>query len=240
MATLPPYDPKFKLAIAVFPKPETENDQLHDESVSAAIVAADLISSTRLKLKLDSVHTEYSAQYLVDNAAGSHGHKLTVKGCLEFALKNGIPKAEDWPQLGSVSKPPSSYKPALVTMKGKVVVPKNLEEVVDMLDLVVHQPLGAKLHVLNPHLELQGIYCGPTGEPASYVGLRDGIILGSGEDPRKGHCNSEDMAQAEVYNPESGYEQVVCAAVSGRRAGLFNIGPSYLLVDYCVPLLSID
>ncbi|XP_010501962.1 PREDICTED: uncharacterized protein LOC104779303 [Camelina sativa] len=149
-----------------------------DESVSAAIVAADLISSTRLKLKLDSVHTEYSAQYLVDNAAGSHGHKLTVKGCLEFALKNGIPKAEDWPQLGSVSKPPSSYKPALVTMKGKVVVPKNLEEVVDMLDLVVHQPLGAKLHVLNPHLELQGIYCGPTGEPASYVGLRDGIILG--------------------------------------------------------------
>ncbi|XP_006304151.2 LOW QUALITY PROTEIN: protein HEAT-INDUCED TAS1 TARGET 5 [Capsella rubella] len=163
---LPPYDPNFALAVAYFPKPKTENDQEHDEAVSAAMVAVDLISSARLKIKLDSVYTEYSAQYLVDNAAGSTGHKLTVKGCLEFALNKGIPKAEDWPQLGSESKPPSSYKPALVSMKGKVIVPKDLEEA---SDLVVHLPVGAKLHVFNPHIELQkdAIYVAPqVSEPA--------------------------------------------------------------------------
>ncbi|XP_010442215.1 PREDICTED: uncharacterized protein LOC104725285 [Camelina sativa] len=149
---LPPYDPSFTMAFRIGGGTEIVNDQEeHDESASAAIVAADLISSARLALKLDSVHTEYSAQYLVDNA-GSHGRKLTVKDCLECALNKGIPKAEDWPHLGSVSKPPSSYKPALVSMKGQVIEPKDIEEA---RDLLVHQPVGAKLHVFSPHLELQ-------------------------------------------------------------------------------------
>ncbi|XP_019095772.1 PREDICTED: uncharacterized protein LOC104760782 isoform X2 [Camelina sativa] len=151
MALPPPYDPSFTMAFRIGEPTEIVNDQEHGESASAAIVAADLISSARLALKLDSVHTEYSAQYLVDNA-GSHGRELTVKGCLKCALNKGIPKAEDWPHLGSVSKPPSSYKPALVSMKGQVIEPKDIEEA---RDLLVHQPVGAKLHVFSPHLELQ-------------------------------------------------------------------------------------
>jgi len=128
-----------------------------DESASAAIVAVELISSARLALKLDSVRTEYSAQYLVDKAGSRNlrrRRKLTVKDCLNFALKKGgIPRAEDWPPLGSESKTPSSYEPALVSMKGEVIEPKDMDEVPELL---VHQSaVGAKLHVFTPHIELQ-------------------------------------------------------------------------------------
>ncbi|XP_010471249.2 PREDICTED: uncharacterized protein LOC104751067 [Camelina sativa] len=215
---LPPYDPSFTMAFRIGGGTEIVNDQEH-------------------ALKLDSVHTEYSAQYLVDNA-GSHGHKLTVKGCLEFALYKGIPKAEDWPHLGSVSKPPSSYKPALVSMKGQVIEPKDIEEA---RDLLVHQPVGAKLHVFSPHLELQqdGIYCGSSGEPASYVGLRDGIILGVEK------IYGKSIATVKVWYKRKFIILKVALSrmfyYNSRRAGQPRIiGPSGLLVDFCVPRLSID
>jgi len=55
--------------------------------------------------------------------------------------------------LGSESMPPSSYVPALVSMKGEVIEPKNMDEV---RELLVHQlAVGAKLHVFTPHIELQ-------------------------------------------------------------------------------------
>ncbi|CAA7051253.1 unnamed protein product [Microthlaspi erraticum] len=160
---LPPYDPKFTMAWGKKTL-DYEFDQDHDETESAAIVAAELISSARHAAKLDSERTEYSARYLVDNAAGQN---LTVRKCLEFALKNGIPKAEDWPLL----KPPPSYKPDLVSLRGEVVEHEDLEEVHALLK---HQTVGAKLHVFQQN----AIYCGSSGETAKYVGLRDGIVEG--------------------------------------------------------------
>ncbi|EOA37047.1 hypothetical protein CARUB_v10010150mg [Capsella rubella] len=237
---LPPYDPNFTTAFRISEHGETEVeiDQEHDESASAAIVAAELISSARLAQKLDSVHTEYSAQYLVDNT-GSPGIKLTVKDCLEFALNKGIPKAEDWPQLRSESKPPSSsYKPALVSMKGQVIEPKNFEEARDFL---VNQLVGAKLHVFSPHIELQqdAIYCGSSGEATSYVGLRDGIILGVEK------IQGKSMAIVKVWYKKK--FTVLKVALSRMflcqypaAAGLEDIGLTFLLVDFCVPRLSID
>lgn len=158
LMALPPYDPNFTLAFSYGRRDNVfENDPEHDESASAAIVAVELISSARLALKLDSVRTEYSAQYLVDKAGSRNlrrRRKLTVKDCLNFALKKGgIPRAEDWPPLGSESKTPSSYEPALVSMKGEVIEPKDMDEVPELL---VHQSaVGAKLHVFTPHIELQ-------------------------------------------------------------------------------------
>ncbi|XP_010462002.1 PREDICTED: uncharacterized protein LOC104742682 isoform X3 [Camelina sativa] len=234
---LPPYDPKFTMAFQFGYEPEIETDHEHDESASAAIVAAELISSARLALKLDTVHTEYSAQYLVDNAPSSRRRKLTVKGCLEFALKKGIPKAEDWPQLGSVSKPSSSYKPPLVSMKGQVIEPKNMDQV---RDLLLHQPVGAKLHVFSPHVELQqdGIYCGSSGEPATYVGLRDGIVL------KVEKIYGKSIATVKIwYKQKFIFLKVALSRMffhNGRRPGMPDIGPTVLLVDFCVPRLSID
>ncbi|CAH8254882.1 unnamed protein product [Arabidopsis lyrata] len=239
MALPPPYDPNFKLAFSLGSIAEIENHQDHDESASAAVVAVDLISSARFALKLDSVYTEYSAKYLVDNAGGSHrGRKLTVKDCLEFAInKGGIPKAEDWPRLGSVIKPPSSYKPDLVSMKGQVIEPKTMEEACDLL---VHQPVGAKLHVFMPHIELQqdGIYCGTSGEPASYVGLRDAIIIGAE------NIQGKSIATVKVWYKK---KFIFLKVAMSRWFQLYSpddtqkgIEPTHYLVDFCVPRLSIN
>ncbi|KAL1191006.1 Protein HEAT-INDUCED TAS1 TARGET 5 [Cardamine amara subsp. amara] len=226
-----PYDPNFTMAFTFGTQTEIENDQEHDESASAAVVAVDLISSARLSLKLDSVYTEYSAQYLVDNS-GSPGLKLTVKNCLEFALNKGIPKADDWPHLGSVSKPPSSYKPALVSMKGQVIEAEDLEEVCDLL---VHQPVGAKLHVFTPQIELQqrGIYCGPSGEPGRYVGLRDGIIVGVEK------IQGKSIATVKIWHKK---KFTFFKVALSRMFVLSSLGiePTGLLVDFCVPRLSIN
>lgn len=127
---------------------------------AAAMVAVNLLSSARVILKLDNAYTEYSAQYLVDNACpkkeagqGEMDHdcsKLTAKDCLEFVLKEGIPKGEEWPHLGCMFKPPSSYNPARLSMKGEVIEPKNLDEA---LKFFRQQPIGAGLHVFSPELD---------------------------------------------------------------------------------------
>ncbi|CAA7035594.1 unnamed protein product [Microthlaspi erraticum] len=223
---LPPYDPKFTIACSVA---GSEYDPEHDASESAAVVAAELISYARLAKKLDSVRTEYSARYLLDNIACHQC--LTVSKCLDFALKNGIPKAEDWPRLGSTAtKPPPSYKPDLVSMKGEVVEPEYLDEA---LELLKYQAVGAKLHVFTPHIELQqeAIYCGPSGEPAKYVGLRDGIIVAVEK------IYGKSIATVKVWYKK----QFVIVKVALSR-GFFSedIELTLLLVDFCVPRLSID
>ncbi|VVB10565.1 unnamed protein product [Arabis nemorensis] len=238
-----PYDPNFTMAITIGGQIEIDDDLEHDESASAAIVAVDLISSARLALKLDSVYTEYSAQYLVDNARPKDRHKkkdrqrgknrkLTVKDCLEFALKKGIPKAEDWPELGSVSKPSSSYKPALVSMKGKVIEAKNIEEACDLL---IDQPVGAKLHLFSPQIDLvgDGIYGGHSGEEHGYVGLRDGIILGVEK------IQGKSIATVKLwYKKKFQFVKVALSRMFFDSAR--GIAPTTLLVDYCVPRLSIN
>ncbi|CAA7053567.1 unnamed protein product [Microthlaspi erraticum] len=227
---LPPYDPNFTIAFGREGF-ETEDDQEHDASESATVVAAELISSTRLALKLDSERTEYSSRYLLDNAASRSN--LTVKKCLEFAIKNGIPKAEDWPLLGSmVKKPPPSYKPDLVFTKGDVFETKDLDQV---RELMKYHPVGAKLHVFSPHIELQqdAIYCASSGEPARYVGLRDGVIVGVEK------FKGKSMAKVKLwYKKKFVFVKVALSRMFFDESR--GIGPTLLLVDFCVPLLSIN
>jgi hypothetical protein len=231
---LPPYDPNFTVKISAGneKKFDYEFDEEHDESLSAAVVAVELISSARLSRNLDRVRTEYSAQYLLDKAASSSGPSLTVRECLEFAIKNGIPKAEDWPLLGSSDKkPPPSYKPPLVTMKGEVAEPDTMDEA---RELVKHQAVGAKVHIFHPHVELQqgAIYCGTSGEPATYMGLRDGIF--TGVEKFKG----KSMAVVKVWYKKKFIFLKVAMSRMFYDAYL-DIGPTILLENFCAPRLSI-
>ncbi|XP_009108976.2 protein HEAT-INDUCED TAS1 TARGET 4 isoform X1 [Brassica rapa] len=73
----------------------------HDSAERAATVAANLISATRHALKLDPEMTEYSAQFLVDNALleekpgqSPHSFTLTVEDCLEYLVNMASPKTE--------------------------------------------------------------------------------------------------------------------------------------------------
>ncbi|KAJ0236257.1 hypothetical protein HA466_0255920 [Hirschfeldia incana] len=76
---------------------------------------------------------------------------LTLKDCLEYALKEGIPRAEHWTHVGCVHKPPpfTSLIPR-VYMKGEVVEAETAEEASELL---MKQPVGAKLHVFSPEFE---------------------------------------------------------------------------------------
>ncbi|CAG7898473.1 unnamed protein product [Brassica rapa] len=73
-----------------------------DSAERAATVAANLISSARLILKLDSEFTEYSAQYLVDNTLvvkepvqqGPPRSTFTIADCLEHLVDVASPKTE--------------------------------------------------------------------------------------------------------------------------------------------------
>lgn len=168
---------------------------LVDSAERAATVAANLISTARVILKLDREFTEYSAQFLVDNAlvekVPSQGpqrstckvedcleylvnmaspkteaelremekqqqrrSKITVKDCLECAFKEGIPRYEHWAHLGCVSPvPPFASLIPRVPVKGEVIEAKELK---DAFELLEHGPVGAKLHVFSPEIDLVG------------------------------------------------------------------------------------
>lgn len=64
-------------------------------------MAANLISATRHLLKLDREMTEYSAQFLVDNALleekpgqSPHSFTLTMGDCAEYLVKMASPKTQ--------------------------------------------------------------------------------------------------------------------------------------------------
>lgn len=168
---------------------------LVDSAERAATVAANLISTARLILKLDREFTEYSAQFLVDNALvekepaqgpqpstlkiedcieylvkmaspkteaeleemekeRQRRAKITVKDRLECAFKEGIPRYEHWGHLGCVSKvPPFAALMPRVPVKGEVVEAKVLK---DAFKLLQDGPVGAKLHVFSPEIDLVG------------------------------------------------------------------------------------
>ncbi|CAF1712012.1 unnamed protein product [Brassica napus] len=74
---------------------------LVDSAERAATVAANLISSARLILKLDSEFTEYSPQFLVDNALvvkepvqGPPRSTFTTEDCLEHLVDVASPKTD--------------------------------------------------------------------------------------------------------------------------------------------------
>ncbi|KAL1225158.1 Protein HEAT-INDUCED TAS1 TARGET 1 [Cardamine amara subsp. amara] len=257
----------------------------YDASQSAAFVAVSLISSARVLLKLDSEYTEYSAQYLVDNAGKEEvvrgemrlpsyaeslesvfrsltedvWHKwvygqgsfcwvtkkkdgqgsrreLTVKDCLEFAFKEGLPTREHWLHFGCMFETPP-FQP-LVPMKGQVVEAADLGE---GLKLCTQQPVGARLHVFSPEFDIvgeEGIYDGPSYVGSRYVGLRDAIIVAF--DKREGN----NLVTVQIlYKKKTSFVKV-----SGRSMILPLIAddgfqvtePTCLLVDFCVPRLSIN
>ncbi|CAA7022948.1 unnamed protein product [Microthlaspi erraticum] len=220
-----------------------------DESQNAAIVAANLISSARFLLKLDSEFTELSAQFLVDKASPENEsaqgrRKLTVKDCLEIAFKEGIPKLEHWAHLGCIFKPPgiSSFI-ARVPVKGlEVVEAKKLEEGLALMRQF-EQPVGARLHVFSPQLDRLGdkeIYDGPAGPGGAetrYVGLRDCIVC----DVKK--FKGTTVAKAKItYKTKTSFIYVslqrmfLAMPKSGEESQV--IEPTHLLVDFCLPRLS--
>lgn len=77
---------------------------------------------------------------------------LTLKDCLECALRDGLPLAEHWTHLGCVQKtPPFASSIPRVPMKGELVEAETSEEASKLLML---QPVGAKLHVFSPEFDL--------------------------------------------------------------------------------------
>ncbi|KFK24575.1 hypothetical protein AALP_AAs45078U000200 [Arabis alpina] len=115
-------------------------------------------------------------------------------------------------------------------MKGKVIEATNVQEAYDLLE---DQPVGAKLHVFRPQLDLDlqhdGIYCGGSGEVCCYVGLRDGIIVGVEK------IQGKSIATVKLwYKNEFRFVKVAMSRMFRRR----NIQPTILLVDFCVPPFS--
>ncbi|ESQ30511.1 hypothetical protein EUTSA_v10011766mg [Eutrema salsugineum] len=188
----------------------------HDESERAAMVAVNLISSARVILKLDKEFTEYSAQFLVENASpkkeSGQGSKLTVKQALD-----------------------SSHIPR-VSMKGQVAEAKELGEA---FVLLMHQPVRAKLHVFSPEIDRvgEGIYRGPSSDETSYVGLRDVIICGVER------IDGVNVASVKIcYKKKISFINVSLVEMFLRASATADesqfIAPTGLLVDFIVPRLS--
>ncbi|EOA13834.1 hypothetical protein CARUB_v10026934mg [Capsella rubella] len=75
----------------------------YDASQHAALVAVNLISSARVILNLDAEFTEYSAQYLVDNAGKEdeqgemdlQSSQATPENCMKYLMEHVMNKMED-------------------------------------------------------------------------------------------------------------------------------------------------
>ncbi|KAL0791583.1 hypothetical protein Bca101_007829 [Brassica carinata] len=250
-----------------------------DSAERAATVAANLISTARVILKLDREFTEYSAQFLVDNAlvekVPSQGpqrstckvedcleylvnmaspkteaelremekqqqrrSKITVKDCLECAFKEGIPRYEHWAHLGCVSPvPPFASLIPRVPVKGEVIEAKELK---DAFELLEHGPVGAKLHVFSPEIDLvgeNGVYRGPSSNGTSYVGLRDVILVAAEK------IKGEAVGTVKIrYKKKTSFMNVSLSQMFTRLAQSGDesqtIEPTGLLVDFIVLRLS--
>ncbi|EOA26409.1 hypothetical protein CARUB_v10023817mg [Capsella rubella] len=249
----------------------------YDASQSAALIAVSLISSARVLFKLDPEYTEYSAQYLVDNAGKEEvegemdqqgcqftvenilqylvenvwskkedrqgevdrpRRELTVKECLAFAFKKGLPRSGHWAHLGcSFKAPPFACQIPRVPMKGEVIEATYLDEA---WKLFKQQPTGARLHVFTPEFDLvgEGIYKGPSGNGTSYVGLRDVIVV-----------KLEIIEGEPVVTVQMCYKKkTLFVKVSVRSMSLPLNGddesqvtePTTLLVDFCIPRFFIN
>ncbi|CAF1712010.1 unnamed protein product [Brassica napus] len=218
---------------------------LVDSAERAATVAANLISTARVILKLDREFTEYSAQFLVDNALvekmekqQQRRSKITVKDCLECAFKEGIPRYGHWAHLGCVSPvPPFASLMPRVPVKGEAIEAKELK---DAFELLEHGPVGAKLHVFSPEIDLvgeNGVYRGPSSNGTSYVGLRDVILVAAEK------IKGEAVGTVKIrYKKETSFMNVSLSQMFTRLAQSGDesqtIEPTGLLVDFIVLRLS--
>ncbi|KAL1197181.1 Protein HEAT-INDUCED TAS1 TARGET 1 [Cardamine amara subsp. amara] len=165
--------------------------------------------------------------------------ELTVKDCLEFAFKKGLPRRQHWAHVGCTFKaPPFACQIPRVPMKGQVIEATNLSEA---LKLVMQQPVGARLHVFSPEFDRvgEGIYGGPSGNDGSrYVGLRDVVIVAV--KPIEGKTV---VTVQIVYKKKTSFVKVsvrnMILPLNGDDESQV-IEPTCLLVDFCIPRLSIN
>ncbi|KAG2245402.1 hypothetical protein Bca52824_092713 [Brassica carinata] len=154
---------------------------------------------------------------------------LTLKDCLEFALRDGLPKTEHWTHLGCVQKPPpfASLIPRAETSEEASV-------------LLMDQPVGAELHVFRPEFDLvsSGFYEGPSGPESRYVGLRDVMITGNGMTE-----GGPFLEVKIVYKKKESFLKVSTTRMltslpndSGEETQLTE--PTGLLVDFIIPRFS--
>ncbi|CAH8271461.1 unnamed protein product [Arabidopsis lyrata] len=246
----------------------------YDASQHAAMVAVNLISSARVIFNLDAVRTEYSAQYLVDNAGkeddegeidqqssqltfenilqymvenvwnkredvqGEREQHLTVKDCLECAFKNGLPRREHWSHVGCTFKaPPFTCHIPRVPMKGEVIETKTVDEA---MKLLMKQPVGARLHLFSPEIDRvrEGIYDGPSSNGSSYVGLRDAMIVAVDKSEEKF------VVKVQIcYKKKTSIVKVCMRRMFVQLDGDEESQvkePTGLLVDFCIPRLSVN
>ncbi|CAA7047323.1 unnamed protein product [Microthlaspi erraticum] len=183
---------------------------------------------------------EYLRDIAIPKETDQERPELTVKDCLECAFRDGLPKAEHWGHLGCVSKvPPFASLIPRVPMKGKVLEAEKWGR--GGAALLRKQPVGAKLHVFSPEIDLVdegvGFYDGPAGRGSTYVGLRDVMITGFGR--RKG----KKFAELRIcYKKKSKFIKVSLERVltslprDGEEPQV--IEPTGLLVDFIVPRFS--
>ncbi|XP_010447810.1 PREDICTED: uncharacterized protein LOC104730347 [Camelina sativa] len=212
----------------------------------------DYVGKEEVEGEMDQPHCQYTVenllQYVVENVWTKKEDRqeeevqqrpdVTVKECLQFAFKKGLPRREHWAHLGCVSKvPPFACQIPRVPMNGEVMEATNWDEA---LELAMQQPVGARLHVFSPEFDRRlgekGIYDGPSGKGTRYVGLRDVIVV------EAARINGKDVATVQICYKKKTY--FVKVAVKSRPLR-FNSGDKVtkrtsLLVDYCMPRFSIN
>ncbi|VYS67189.1 unnamed protein product [Arabidopsis thaliana] len=221
----------------------------YDASQHAAMVAVNLISSARLILKLDTVYTEYSAQYLVDNAGKEDDQgemdepssQFTIENLHQYMVENVWNKSEQWAHVGCPFKaPPFACQIPRVPMKGEVIETKSLDEA---FKLLIKQPVGARLHVFSPELDNvgEGFYEGLSSQSSKesrYVGLRDVIIVAVDKSEGK------TVATVKIcYKKKTSFVKVLVSRMFVQLGGGEESQvkeTAGLLVDFCIPRLSVN
>ncbi|KAH0894873.1 hypothetical protein HID58_057302, partial [Brassica napus] len=223
-----------------------------DSAERAATVAANLISTARVILKLDREFTEYSAQFLVDNALvekvpsqGPQRSTFKVEDCLEYLVNMASPKTERW-RNNSSDAPRSLSRTASSAHSRKgyqdmgIGLIWDAKELKDAFELLEHGPVGAKLHVFSPEIDLvgeNGVYRGPSSNGTSYVGLRDVILVAAEK------IKGEAVGTVKIrYKKETSFMNVSLSQMFTRLAQSGDesqtIEPTGLLVDFIVLRLS--
>ncbi|AED92499.1 unnamed protein product [Arabidopsis thaliana] len=166
---------------------------------------------------------------------------LTVKDCLECAFKKGLPRREHWAHVGCTFKaPPFACHIPRVPMKGEVIETKSLDEA---FKLLIKQPVGARLHVFSPDLDNvgEGVYEGLSSlsrKESRYVGLRDVIIVAVNKSEGK------TVATVKIcYKKKTSFVKVCLSRMFVQLGGGEESQvkePTGLLVDFCIPRLSIN
>jgi hypothetical protein len=125
-------------------------------------------------------------------------------------------------------------------MKGEVIETKSLDEA---FKLLIKQPVGARLHVFSPELDNvgEGFYEGLSSQSSKesrYVGLRDVIIVAVDKSEGK------TVATVKIcYKKKTSFVKVLVSRMFVQLGGGEESQvkePAGLLVDFCIPRLSVN